>query len=145
MRDRLVTPVPKILAWSATSDENPVGAEYIIMEGLHGVTLAEIWRQLRMDDRLEVMKQIAEHQKSWMACSFKSYGSLYFKESLESWKSPMSGLDDASSQVVDAAYEIGPSVDRALFDHGRSTLSLDRGPCESGSNGLSSRLTSNRE
>ncbi|OJZ84394.1 hypothetical protein ASPFODRAFT_62373 [Aspergillus luchuensis CBS 106.47] len=32
VRNKLSTPVPKVLAWSSNASENPVGAEYIIME-----------------------------------------------------------------------------------------------------------------
>src|SRR4051812_1698284 len=42
-RNVLGTPVPKVLAWSSKAEENPVGAEYIIMEKVLGIELERVW------------------------------------------------------------------------------------------------------
>ena len=42
LRTVLSLPVPKVLAYAASSD-NPVGAEYIIMEKVEGESLASRW------------------------------------------------------------------------------------------------------
>jgi hypothetical protein len=42
-RNILVTPVPRVLSWNSKVEGNPVGAEYIIMEKVSGVELAQVW------------------------------------------------------------------------------------------------------
>ncbi|RDL37379.1 uncharacterized protein BP5553_04812 [Venustampulla echinocandica] len=46
-RNVLGNPVPNIFAWSSKAAENPVDAEYIIMEKLQGIELERVW--LSMD------------------------------------------------------------------------------------------------
>ncbi|RAL12777.1 phosphotransferase family protein [Aspergillus homomorphus CBS 101889] len=43
LRNVLEIPVPRVLAWSSSSQPNPVGAEYILMERVEGRQLGEIW------------------------------------------------------------------------------------------------------
>lgn len=46
----LKIPVPKVLAWSSSSD-NSVGAEYIIMEEAKGTQLSQTWDEMKLHDR----------------------------------------------------------------------------------------------
>ena len=58
---KLGTPVPKVHAWSSRAQSNAVGAEYVIMEKLPGVPLDAVWSQMRIEDRLKVVKAIARY------------------------------------------------------------------------------------
>ncbi|KAI2738009.1 hypothetical protein DTO012A8_9992 [Penicillium roqueforti] len=43
LRNVLNLPVPRVYAWSSRAPENPLGAEYIIMEKQSGVVLNDVW------------------------------------------------------------------------------------------------------
>lgn len=49
LREVLNIPVPEILAYSTTSD-NPVGAEYMLMERVEGESLSLRWSSLTTDE-----------------------------------------------------------------------------------------------
>jgi aminoglycoside phosphotransferase (APT) family kinase protein len=74
-RNVLGTPVPKVLAWSSKAQENPVGAEYIIMEKVSGIELEHVWPSMSIKDRLVIVKAIAGFQKAWTSVSFNRFGS----------------------------------------------------------------------
>ncbi|KAL2860957.1 uncharacterized protein BJX67DRAFT_375653 [Aspergillus lucknowensis] len=101
LRDVLKVPVPEVFAYSATSD-NPVGAEYILME--------------RVKD---VMTQIADMERKIFDFQFPAYGSLYYNNDL-----------DGESQIpVVEIFGIGPVSARQFWHGERSTTTVDRGPC----------------
>ena len=77
-RDVLETPVPKVYAWSSEARSNAVGAEHIIMQKAPGVQLEHVWTEMKLEDRLEVVKQILRFQKNWTSTLFEQFGSLYF-------------------------------------------------------------------
>ncbi|PYH34771.1 phosphotransferase enzyme family protein [Aspergillus neoniger CBS 115656] len=74
VRNKLSTPVPKVLAWSSNASENPVGAEYIIMEKVGGIQLNKVWPRMNINHRFELVKTIARYQKAWMSKSLIQYG-----------------------------------------------------------------------
>ncbi|QRV90377.1 phosphotransferase enzyme family protein [Ceratobasidium sp. AG-Ba] len=51
-------PVPKVYYWNSDA-ANPVGAEYMIMEKVHGVPASKIWDDLHMDKKRTVVSDIA--------------------------------------------------------------------------------------
>ncbi|CAN9184199.1 unnamed protein product [Alternaria alternata] len=63
-RTILNIPVPRVLAWSAT-DQNPVQAEYIIMEEASGSQLHEVWQDLPLRKKSDIIRtSSAEYLKS---------------------------------------------------------------------------------
>ncbi|KAI4667376.1 uncharacterized protein J4E79_002062 [Alternaria viburni] len=63
-RTVLNLPVPRVLAWSAT-DQNPVQAEYIIMEEASGSQLHEVWQDLPLRRKCDIIRtSSAEYLKS---------------------------------------------------------------------------------
>ncbi|KAG6310364.1 hypothetical protein E4U44_005606 [Claviceps purpurea] len=66
---RAMSNVPALLA-----EETPIGAEYILMEKMEGVELEEVWPEMEIEDRLEVVKAVAAYQLSWASVSFEQYG-----------------------------------------------------------------------
>ena len=65
----LQLPVPKVLAWSATN-ENPVQAEYIIMEEAKGSQLHEVWQDLSLPTKTEIIGQFVDIESKLLSLSF---------------------------------------------------------------------------
>ncbi|KAL8840496.1 MAG: hypothetical protein Q9176_003822 [Flavoplaca citrina] len=124
----LGTPIPKVYAWSSRAQDNPVGAEYIIMEKLPGVQLDVVWAGMKIEDRLTIVKTIAHYQKAWMSCSFNRYGSLYYPGDLDGHTQSPLYTDYQGIPVTNSKFVVGPSTGRGFSDDGRSTVEFDRGP-----------------
>lgn len=128
LRTSTTTPVPKVLAWCSRAETTPVEAEYIIMEKACGVPLKTKWAGLKVPERFEVAKSIAQLQEQWSAGSLGGYGSVYYASDLpEHHAIPLSHTieDDANTRFM-----IGPTTGRDWLDEGRQCLDFDRGPCE---------------
>lgn len=125
----LGTPVPKVLAWSSKAKENPVGAEYMIMEKAAGAQLNEFWPNMNIEARFEVVKTIAGYQHAWRSISFAQYGSLYYSRDLDHPKTCVLTRSDGSL-VTEPSFAVGPSTGRDHFDDGRIAVDFDRGPCK---------------
>jgi hypothetical protein len=82
-RNVLGTPAPRVFAWSSKAKDNPVGAEYIIMEKVPGIELERVWPNMRIGDRFTLVKAIASFQKAWTSVSFKKFGGLHYAKDLE--------------------------------------------------------------
>ncbi|OJJ43571.1 hypothetical protein ASPZODRAFT_73818 [Penicilliopsis zonata CBS 506.65] len=117
LRGVLKLPVPEVLAYSTSSD-NPVGAEYILMERVEGESLSSRWLSLTTDEVKDIMTQIADIERKIFEFSFPAYGSLYYKKDL-----------DRETQIpITEDFCIGP-VSARQFSHGeRSKTKIDRGP-----------------
>ncbi len=130
LRTRLDIPAPKVFAWaSRVGGDNPVGAEYIIMEKMQGESLASRWLSLSTKELAEVIKQIVDIESRLFSARFSEHGSLYYKEDLEeevreNKPSEQSGLDLLSGQ-----FGIGPVANRSFWTEEWDKMALDRGPC----------------
>ncbi|KAJ5927863.1 kinase-like domain-containing protein [Penicillium verhagenii] len=82
LRTVLKLPVPEVWAYSTTSD-NPVGAEYILMERVEGESLASRWLSLTTEEVKDVMTEIADIGRKIFDFHFPAYGSLYYKKDLD--------------------------------------------------------------
>ncbi|KAE8377771.1 kinase-like protein [Aspergillus bertholletiae] len=118
LRIILGLPVPKILAYS-TSSNNPVGAEYIIMERVHGESLASRWLALKTEEVKDIMKQLADMEQQMFSFRFPAYGSLYHKRDIE-------GETQIPIEVED--FCIGPVAARQFWHGERGQMDIDRGP-----------------
>jgi hypothetical protein len=127
----LGTPVPKVLAWSSKAQENPVGAEYIIMEKVQGIELERVWPSMSIKDRLTLVKNIVGFQKGWTSVSFKKFGGLYYATDLDepTTNEPLY-IDTDGTDITNEKFAIGPSTGRELIDNARATIQFDRGPCK---------------
>jgi len=65
-------PVPKVFAWSAVAN-NPVEAEYIIMEEAAGTQLEEVWDDKRISDKTKIVKSLVEIEKKLLSVSFTRF------------------------------------------------------------------------
>jgi aminoglycoside phosphotransferase (APT) family kinase protein len=80
VRSRIGAPVPKVLAWNASLD-NEVGCEYIIMEKCEGTALANVLDT--PSDSCQHVFDIANLMSDLAAIPFSQYGSIYYKEDLD--------------------------------------------------------------
>ena len=130
LRTRLDIPAPKVFAWaSRVGSENPVGAEYIIMEKMQGENLASRWFSLSTKELAEVIEQIVDIESRLFSAPFSKHGNLYYKEDLEeelreNKRNEQNGVDLLSDQ-----FGIGPIATRSFWTEERSQMTLDRGPC----------------
>ncbi|PWY93924.1 phosphotransferase enzyme family protein [Aspergillus sclerotioniger CBS 115572] len=127
MRNELSTPVPRVLAWSSKADENPVGAEYIIMEKVEGVQLDSVWPKMDIKKRFELVKTISGYQKAWISRSFTQYGSLYYSSDLENSDGCVIVKEDGY-ELKEHRFAVGPTTGREFHDDGRIEVDFDRGP-----------------
>ena len=72
VRDVLGLPVPKVLDWSA-AEGNAVQAEYIIMEEAQGSQLHEVWQDLPLPVKCEIVKQFVDIESKLLSLSFDRY------------------------------------------------------------------------
>ncbi|KAM5465080.1 hypothetical protein MauCBS54593_006715 [Microsporum audouinii] len=120
LRGTLQIPVPRILAYSPTSD-NPVGAEYIIMERLRGDGLGSRWLSLSTAEMADLMMQIVDIEKKIFNFRFPAYGSLYNRHDI-----PLESRVDI--QAGEGDFCIGPICKRQFWHGERADMKLDRGP-----------------
>ncbi|KAF7121830.1 hypothetical protein CNMCM5793_009383 [Aspergillus hiratsukae] len=103
--------VPEVLAWSS-DPANPVGAEYIIMEKIPGVALAEQWETMNTLECYKVIDQIVGMEKELASLQLPAYGSLFLRESV-----PSEYRHYALPLALDPAklFCVGPSCDRSMW------------------------------
>lgn len=65
----LQIPAPQVHAWSPHVD-NPVGAEYIIMEEAVGTKLEDVWHDLSLEDRLKIVEDLVSIESKLLSVSF---------------------------------------------------------------------------
>ena len=76
VRNVLGIPAPRVYGWSSSTD-NPVRAEYILMERSGGVELGKVWDDMPWEERLKVVRTVVGYEKAFVSASFPMYGSLY--------------------------------------------------------------------
>ncbi|KAL8826673.1 MAG: hypothetical protein Q9170_007313 [Blastenia crenularia] len=130
MRNVLSSPIPKVLAWSSNAD-NPVGAEYVIMEKVAGIALDQVWPAMNVEDRFAVMKALFDCQKSWLSASFRDIGALYYAKDLPSSVSLDCVYATNGKETKDSRFVIGPCTGRNWVDNVRAAVHFDRGPWSS--------------
>ncbi|PGH18880.1 hypothetical protein AJ80_04298 [Polytolypa hystricis UAMH7299] len=126
-RNELGMPVPKVLTWSSHASENPVGAEYIVMEKAVGSPLTHIWPRLSNEEKRDLVQAIVSFEVRVLNHPLGGIGSLYYSKDIPSGMKylPALGLNDIRGHWV-----LGPTTDRRFFDDSKGELSLDRGPCK---------------
>ncbi|KAI1178169.1 kinase-like domain-containing protein [Nemania sp. FL0916] len=125
-------PVPKVLAWSM-EDDNPVQAEYIIMEEAEGSQLRQVWTTLSLDSKLKIVADYINIEKKLLSVSFLRFGSLYFAQHgfPGCIKAQIEGNYTSSTKAkVENRFAIGPMADDDFWEDERKDMSIDRGPWE---------------
>ncbi|KAI1907660.1 hypothetical protein LOZ61_005992 [Ophidiomyces ophidiicola] len=129
LRNILHLPVPKVYAWSSRAPDNPVGAEYIIMEKQAGMMLSDAWGNMKGKQKAQIVKQAVDIEKTLASTKFTKLGALYYKHDLPSSDSgtPLY-IDGTGKQVHNTEFGVGPTNHRSFFDFGKGKLDIDRGP-----------------
>ena len=117
-------------AWDSNAQTNDVGAEYIIMQKAPGIQLEQVWSQMEIGNRLEVVKQIVYFEAKWASICIKQSGSLYSAPDVNEQSLQRLKYSDQYDTIrYNENFAIGPSVGRDFYDAGRASVSFDRGPC----------------
>ncbi|EER39999.1 phosphotransferase enzyme family protein [Histoplasma capsulatum H143] len=129
LRNTLHLPVPKVHAWSSRASDNPVGAEYVIMEKQTGTMLSDVWETMRGKQKAQIVKQVVDLEKTLASMKFTKLGALYYNRDLPSSNhDTLLYVDGAGKEVHTEEFGIGPTNHRSFFDFGRGELRIDRGP-----------------
>lgn len=115
-------PIPKVLGYSFTT-QNEADTEYILMEHADGDDLSQTWFDLRDDDIVSVMTQLAKIEFKMMSISFPAGGSIYYAHDLKE----LSGSEGVA--LDEKSFCIGPDVSAPLWYGRRAQLDVFRGPC----------------
>lgn len=73
-----------LLAWSSRASDNPVRAEYIIMEKVPGSSLAHIWPHLSNEQKRDIIRAIVKFDVRLVNQPLGGIGSLYFPNDIPS-------------------------------------------------------------
>jgi hypothetical protein len=109
-----------VYAWNSSSD-NPVGAEYILMERIVGVELDKVWEAMPGRSKVKVVQKLAQYDAAFATSGLSMYGSLYYARDVPDAR--------PSQMVLDGKFVIGPTTNRAYFDDLRGQVDPDLGPC----------------
>ncbi|KAI9680618.1 MAG: hypothetical protein M1817_004058 [Caeruleum heppii] len=129
VRTQLDIPAPKVLEWASRVDEeNPVGAEYIIMEKAQGESLASRWLSLSTGELAAVIRQVVDIEARLFSACFPKHGSLYYKKDLEEkFRENTPNVTNNGNPLADR-FCVGPLATRPFWKEERGQMSLDRGP-----------------
>ncbi|KAL2067763.1 hypothetical protein VTL71DRAFT_15859 [Oculimacula yallundae] len=137
-RTILNIPVPKVHAWSAVSD-NPVEAEYILMEEACGTSLGDVWEDMGILSKDKIVKDIVSIEQKMLSVSFSRYGNIYFaKDSFPGCeKAEVSGdISEELKKEVEERFTIGPVVEHVFWRRDQTSMPMDRGPWKTADNYL---------
>ncbi|GLA13594.1 hypothetical protein AnigIFM62618_010848 [Aspergillus niger] len=111
-------PIPRIHDWSddATSINNTIGSEYIIMEHANGVQLHKKWHEMSDKKRVKCIDAIYRNLKEVVDLQFPCFGSLY---------SIHSPVCPDNRHPLDGDFCIGPHCETRYWN---STASQDLNP-----------------
>lgn len=123
VRSHLSIRVPEVYAWSS-DPTNPVGAEYIIMEKIRGIALAERWGTMNTLERYKVIDGIVKMETELESLKLPAYGSLFLRDSLPSDYSRHTLPSDLDPT---GAFCVGPLCNRAVYH--KLCSQPDVGPC----------------
>ncbi|KIJ33770.1 hypothetical protein M422DRAFT_264228 [Sphaerobolus stellatus SS14] len=70
-------PVPQIYAWNSDAS-NPVGAEYMIMQKVPGVSSSQVWQDLPEEVKKNAISQVAQYLLEIFSLRFATCGSIYW-------------------------------------------------------------------
>ncbi|PGH15948.1 hypothetical protein AJ79_02115 [Helicocarpus griseus UAMH5409] len=124
----LKTPAPRVYTWNSRVDDvNTVGAEYIMMEKLSGVPLANIWWRLKPDVKLKIFMLVFKFQKRWTAVQFSQYGSLYYSKDIVTKFNSLLYIENGAP-ITNNRFAVGPAAGRDWHEEGRNSIQCYRGP-----------------
>ena len=139
IREHTSIPVPQVVASSSRAD-NELGCEWILMERVPGVALADVWSDMDLETKSRETKVIAGFLRQlWdIRGRFTGIGNLYFLEDIdisnpavrvvptEDEKYAIGPIVTPSCSLVDGNYEFGGILDHTPTMRSTSPRSLMR-------------------
>lgn len=128
--------------------DNPVEAEYILMEEACGTSLGDVWEDLGIHSKDKIVKDIVSIEQKLLSVSFSRlapqdttwkttdtvrYGNIYFaKDSFPGCeKAEVSGdISEELKKEVEERFTIGPVVEHVFWRRDQTSMPMERGPCE---------------
>nr|POE56568.1 altered inheritance of mitochondria protein 9, mitochondrial [Quercus suber] len=126
-RNVLGIPVPQVYAWSSTVD-NPVGAEYILMERCPGIELHKVWDTITDRQKAAIIHKLVGYEVAFVSAKLPMYGSLYYTADLNSTRIDRASVLPWEKSTMFPTFAVGPTTDRKFFDHGRAGVTANQGP-----------------
>ncbi|KZF22374.1 hypothetical protein L228DRAFT_261549 [Xylona heveae TC161] len=126
LQSHTTIPVPNVLAWSSDS-ANAIGTEYILMEKIPGVALAEVWETMSTPEHYKIIDRIVEMERDLISFDFSAYGSLFLRDSVPT---KFEGIPLPETLDPAKLFCIGPSVKRLIWQDNCDTsrITADMGP-----------------
>ncbi|KAF2748369.1 hypothetical protein M011DRAFT_493763 [Sporormia fimetaria CBS 119925] len=118
-RSVLNLPVPRVLKWSATA-QNPVEAEYIIMEEARGERLFDIWHGLRWEDKYAIVMDMVKVETKLL--------SVCFNNGIDSCEPIVATGPQEVVDQLQARFCIGPTAQREFYEKERQAMHQYQGP-----------------
>lgn len=118
-------PAPQIYDYSISAD-NPVSAEYILMEKVKGKSLGDVWFTLSSKDRIKVLSGIVEHEAKLFSISLPGCGSIYYDKDLPAEMGRVQCPGGSKGERLC----VGPDASLKFWHETRSALDIARGPCK---------------
>jgi hypothetical protein len=115
-------PVPNVLDYSTTK-ENPVGAEYIIMDKAYGEELGDRWFSLPDLERAKLIGRLSKIEEVLFSIPLPASGSIFYRKDLD----PSVPVED----IPETEFRVGPSVEQRWWQDRRDQIPIFRGPCKS--------------
>lgn len=122
-------PVPQLYGYSS-SEDNPVGVEYIVMEKAGGIGLQARWHTMSKREQHKLASTFVEIEKSIFNIPFGAIGSIYFKKDVpQNLRAALYAPNVTNNQDSDL-FCIGPTADYMFWYGKRANMNIDRGSCE---------------
>jgi hypothetical protein len=122
-------PVPRVYGYSST-ENNPVGVEYILMENAKGIPLDTVWFTMSKRDRHTLASSFVDIEKRLFEIPFGSIGSIYFKGDVPSHLQAALYRPNTDHDTASETFCIGPTVDSGFWYGKRAGMDVYRGPCK---------------
>ncbi|PPQ88103.1 hypothetical protein CVT25_014400 [Psilocybe cyanescens] len=122
-------PIPKVYAYSLTS-KNEAKTEYILMEYVEGTDLSQIWFDLKSDEIISLMDQLAKVESTMMSISFPAGGSIYYTRDLKELSGnegiPLEENEDILLDEQIKGISLKEGNKGGLFEEGGESISLEK-------------------
>ena len=140
VRQRTNINVPSVIAFDS-SNQNPLGYEWILMKFMKGRVLETAWRAMTWENKEELVRTVARSLAQLFKQSFKGIGNIYFAKG----DTGPSSLDATTGgrpnvQSHSPGYDLGELVSMALFWNNRQKYKLYRGPYKGSADWLGALL-----
>ena len=99
------------------------------MEKAPGIELERLWEDMTGRQKYEIVKQLVGFERSFASTRFGSFGSLYYAKDVPRVENETLCVNEDGTDMQYSQFAIGPTTNRMLFDEGRGTVHVDRGPC----------------